>query len=110
MSRILRMYVADLALDAVLDNSPTASAIWDALPLEGRVNRWGEEIYFSIPVEIPTEPDAREEMQIGECAYWPGGKAFCIFFGPTPVSIKQEPRAYTAVNPVSYTHLRAHET
>ena len=99
MSRTLRIHVADLALEADLNDSPTAEAIWEALPLEGRANRWGEEIYFSIPVEMPTEPNAREVMQIGECAYWPGGKAFCIFFGPTPVSIEQEPRAYTAVNP-----------
>lgn len=99
MPRSLTIKVADLILKADLNDTPTADAIWEALPLEGRANRWGEEIYFSIPVEMPTEPGAREEMHIGECAYWPGGKAFCIFFGPTPVSIKEEPRAYTAVNP-----------
>jgi hypothetical protein len=81
-----------------LNDSPTAQKIWDALPIKGRANVWGDEIYFEISVEMPQEPDARQDMEVGELGYWPVGRAFCIFFGPTPVSTGDKPRAYSPVN------------
>ena len=87
-----------ISLQAELNDSPTAQAILQALPIEGRANRWGDEIYFEIPVSAGQEPDARVEMEMGELAYWPVGRAFCIFFGPTPVSDDERPRAYSPVN------------
>lgn len=66
--------------------------------LRGAANIWGDEIYFEIPLSAPQEPDAREEVAIGTIAYWPIGRAFCIFFGPTPVSRSEKPRAYSPVN------------
>jgi hypothetical protein len=78
-------------------NPKTAKAIWDALPIRGNANRWGDEIYFGIPVEIHEE-DSQQVVEIGELGYWPPGNAFCIFFGKTPVSIEDEPRAYSPVN------------
>jgi len=86
-------------VEAALDDSPTAEAVLAALPFEGTVNRWGEEIYFSIPVKVAEAPDARQDMSVGELGYWPVGAAFCIFFGPTPVSDGSSPRAYSNVNP-----------
>jgi len=83
---------------AELNESPTAAAIWEQLPIESRVNTWGEEIYFEVPVDMPQEADAREILSVGELGYWPVGKAFCIFFGPTPVSTDERPRAYSPVN------------
>jgi len=83
---------------AELNDSPTSKAIWDQLPMESRVNTWGEEIYFEIPVNMPQEPHAREILSVGDLAYWPVGQAFCIFFGPTPVSTDDRPRAYSPVN------------
>lgn len=68
--------------------------LWDALPIEGQANLWGEEIYFKIPVSAQQEPDAREEVEVGTLAYWPAGSAFCIFFGPTPASTGERPKAY----------------
>jgi hypothetical protein len=88
----------DIILDAELNDSPTSQKIWDALPINGRANVWGDEIYFEIPVEMPQEPDARQDMEVGELGYWPVGHAFCIFFGPTPVSTTAKPRAYSPVN------------
>lgn len=88
----------NLTVEATLNDSPTASEIWSQLPIEGRTNTWGDEIYFEIPVNIPQEPDAREQVEIGELGYWPVGRAFCIFFGPTPVSTDEKPRAYSPVN------------
>ena len=81
-----------------LNASETASAIWDALPLEATVNRWGDEIYFSIPLQVELAPDARAEVAVGDVAYWPPGQAFCIFWGPTPASTGSEPRAASEVN------------
>ena len=90
----------DVALPAELNNSSTARQIWEALPLTGHANIWGDEIHFEIPVMASQAKDARVEMDVGELAYWPVGQAFCIFFGPTPVSLDQQPRAYSPVNVV----------
>ncbi|MGD8792690.1 MAG: cyclophilin-like fold protein [Anaerolineae bacterium] len=83
---------------AALYDNETAEAIWDALPLTGQANRWGNEIYFEIPVTLDRAADAREEVEPGELGYWPVGRAFCIFWGPTPASRGDEPRAYSPVN------------
>ena len=82
---------------ATLDDSATAEAIRRALPFEGVVNRWGDEIYFSIPVHVVETPDARQQMSVGELGYWPIGAAFCIFFGPTPMSRGDEIRPASEV-------------
>lgn len=87
-----------IVLNAEIDQSPTAKAVASALPIRGTANVWGDEIYFDIPVDIPLADDAREEVEVGTLAYWPTGKAFCIFFGPTPVSTGARPRAYSPVN------------
>ena len=89
---------SDVSVDATLLDTPTAQAILAALPLEGSVNVWGDEIYFYIPLQLDLEDDAREEVAVGDLAYWPSGPAFCIFFGTTPVSRGSEPRAYSSVN------------
>ncbi len=98
MKKRIIIKVQDMELTAELDNSVTADAIAQALPLEGRVHVWGDEIYFEIPVAIPLAQDAVEEVDVGALAYWPAGNAFCIFFGPTPVSTGESPRAYSPVN------------
>ncbi len=98
LSRI-KINVGEVSLKATLNDSLTASRIWEALPIQGNVNCWGDEIYFSIPVKVEEADDARQDMEVGELAYWPSGSAFCIFFGPTPVSTGDAPRAYSNVNP-----------
>lgn len=99
MTKKVRIESGDTALTAELYENETASQIYAALPIEGVVNRWGEEIYFSIPLQLDEAPDARQEMDVGELGYWPPGNAFCIFFGPTPVSSGEAPRAASNVNP-----------
>jgi hypothetical protein len=99
MARI-RITAGDVSLEAELNESATAKALLDALPITGRGNRWGDEIYFSIPVEAEADPDARADTAVGEIAYWPPGSAFCIFWGPTPASSGAEPRAASPVNPL----------
>ena len=88
----------NITLEAEMNDSETAKRIFDILPVEGHANVWGEEIYFEIPLQLAAEADAREEVEVGELGYWPTGSAFCIFFGPTPVSPGDQPRAYSPVN------------
>ncbi len=88
----------DVSLPAELNDCETARAIVEALPIEGTANTWGDEIYFDIPVEVEEEADARADVEVGELGYWPVGHAFCIFFGPTPASTDEKPRAASAVN------------
>jgi hypothetical protein len=97
MNRIT-ITAGSVSLPAELYDSPTARQIWQALPIEGRANTWGDEIYFEISVKAEQEPGAREEVTVGELGYWPVGHAFCIFFGPTPASTDERPRAYSPVN------------
>src|SRR5574341_1328123 len=96
--RTIRITAGKVSAEAVLNDSPTASKIWEALPIEARGNTWGDEIYFSIPVEAKQEKDARDIVAVGELGYWPPGTAFCIFFGRTPASTDQRPRAASPVN------------
>ncbi len=98
MSRRLRIRAGQVEAVADLASTPTADALWAALPLAGRANRWGDEIYFEIPLDMPQEKEAREVMEAGEIAYWPPGTAFCIFFGRTPASRGDEIRAASPVN------------
>jgi len=97
MDRII-IEVETLSLEAELLDTPTGRKISEALPLEGSVNVWGDEIYFDIPLTIEQEPGASQDVEVGDLGYWPAGHAFCIFFGPTPVSTGDQPRAYSPVN------------
>jgi uncharacterized protein len=90
--------VEDVTLTAELNESKTAQKIYDSLPLESTVNVWGDEIYFDIPVALEQETDARQDVEVGTLGYWPLGSAFCVFFGPTPVSTDDQPRAYSPLN------------
>jgi hypothetical protein len=87
-----------ISLPAELNDSPTARQIWEALPIEGSAKTWGDEVYFEIPVVAEQKPDARADVEVGELGYWPVGRAFCVFFGPTPASTDERPRAASPVN------------
>ena len=99
MGERVSIEVSSVNLVAELNDSLTARAVSAALPLQAAVHRWGDEVYFETPIHIDQARDARELMAVGELAFWPAGDAFCIFFGPTPVSLAGEPRAYSPVNP-----------
>jgi hypothetical protein len=96
----IRIKAGPLVVEAELNDSPTAQAIAAALPIKGKANCWGDEIYFRIPVSKEAMADARAEMAVGELAYWPPGQAFCIFFGPTPASSDERPQAASPANPL----------
>ncbi|MFC7132870.1 MULTISPECIES: cyclophilin-like fold protein [Salinibaculum] len=90
----------ELAASWTDENPETRDAIADALPVEGDAARWGDELYFSIPVDVPPE-NAQEEVPVGAVAYWPQGDALCLFWGPTPASQGEEPRAAGPVSVVA---------
>jgi uncharacterized protein len=96
--RKIRITAGKVVADAVLNDSPTATKVWEALPIEARGSTWGDEIYFSIPVDAAQEKGARDLVSVGELGYWPPGTAFCIFYGRTPASTDERPRAASAVN------------
>ena len=95
-----RLEIGGVALEGRFTDSATAASIAAACPLDIRLSRWGDEYYGDCGVVAGAEPEAREVMEIGEVAYWPPGRAFCVFFGPTPASTGTEPRAASPVNPV----------
>ena len=97
MAKIM-IIAGDIMIRAQLYDTPTARAIEQILPVQGTVSTWGDEIYFTIPLEQMLEPDARQDVEAGELGYWPQGPTFCIFFGPTPASTSGNPRAYSPVN------------
>ncbi|MFP8955409.1 cyclophilin-like family protein [Natrialbaceae archaeon A-CW3] len=86
-----------LEADWLGDAPATRDAIADALPLSDDAARWGEELYIPIPVDVPAE-NARAEVPVGALAYWPAGNALCLFWGATPASEGDEPRAASPVN------------
>ena len=96
--KTVTVQTGNIILKAGLNDSETADMIYDLLPVSGKANVWGDEIYFSIPAHIEQAPDAVQEVEVGDMAFWPLGDAFCIFFGRTPVSISEIPRAYSPVN------------
>jgi hypothetical protein len=82
----IKITVGSLSMEAELNETLTAKKVADALPIRSALNTWGDEFYFTIPVEAELDESAREEVEVGDLGYWPTGKAFCIFFGQTPMS------------------------
>ena len=100
MSRRIRIIAGELLVEAELNETATATLIWNVLPMTGSANLWGDEIYFSVPVDSSLDESASEVVEVGQLGYWPPGRAFCIFFGLTPVSKPGEIRPASAVNVV----------
>ena len=99
MPRAIRITAGSVTVEAELNDSRTAAAIVKALPIEAKAETWGDEIYFSLGRSLPGE-SPREVVELGDLGYWPPGQAFCIFFGPTPMSRGDEIRPASAVNVV----------
>jgi hypothetical protein len=99
MPRPIRITAGAVSVAAELNESRTAAAIAAALPIEAKADTWGDEIYFDIGLRLPGE-SPKEVVALGDLGYWPPGQAFCIFFGPTPMSRGDEIRPASAVNVV----------
>jgi len=79
-------------LQVELNDGQAAAQLAAALPLEVSMTRWGDEYYGTLPASISSGEKRRDVFEIGEVALWPSGNALCIFFGPTPASVADEPR------------------
>ena len=97
MASVMIIEAGDVRVEAELNETTTGLAIWNALPINARARTWGDEIYFQIPVKADLE-NGSELVSAGDLGYWPQGSAFCIFFGPTPISRGNEIRPASAVN------------
>ena len=95
--RRVRIVSGDLSLTATLADNRAARALWKMLPVEGKASTWGQEIYFSIPLELGPSKEDRDVVEMGDLAYWGPGSAICLFFGATPASRGQEIRAASPV-------------
>jgi hypothetical protein len=98
----VRFEAAGRSFDGTLKDQAIGNAIAQQLPLVATAKRWGDEIYFDVPVKMSnTRPTLH--VKIGDLAYWPEGPCLCIFFGKTPASKGQEPRPASDVTVVGHT-------
>ena len=88
----------DITLNAILFDTSTANKIFNQLPITSLGNRWGDEIYFSVNISDELKAESTDLFNVGDLAFWPPGNAFCIFWGPTPASEKDEIRAASPAN------------
>ena len=94
--KIINISTEKFNIQVKINETQTAKKLIEALPLSSTVNRWGDEIYFTIPVQAAIE-NGVEEVDVGTVAFWPPGSALCIFFGKTPASSSEKPRAASPV-------------
>ena len=98
----LRFQTSDVSFEGMLDDQTISKGIIECLPIQATAMRWGEEIYFDVPVKM-TNTKPTHEVKVGDIAYWPEGPCLCIFFGKTPASKNQEPRPASDVTVIGHT-------
>lgn len=101
--RKIQLNIGSVELTAEVFDTPTAAAMLAALPITSRAQIWGEEVYFSVPVHVAREADARDVVAPGEIAFWVEGDCIAIGFGPTPVSRGDEIRLAAPTNIWAFT-------
>jgi hypothetical protein len=96
-ARRIKVTAGGVTVFAALNDTDTADAVWDDLPIKARASKWGDEIYFSTPVHDEGDHAASDVVPLGAVGYWPPGNALCLFFGPTPASRGNEPRGASPI-------------
>jgi len=97
MGKEIKITAGAIKLEARLNETNTATKVWEMLPIASTANLWGDEIYFATPLEAGLE-NPQETVALGDIAYWPQGKAICLFFGQTPISKGDEIRPISPVD------------
>ena len=96
---LIKIEFNEISIEAELNDSKTANNIKKILPISNTVNLWGDEIYFQIDIN-DDENNAKEIVELGDVGFWPPGNAFCLFFGLTPLSQKDEIKPASPINVV----------
>ena len=91
--------VGELTLTAQFNDTATAHALLQALPIASIVHRWGDELYCATPVAAGPESPT-QDVAVGDLGYWIEGQSLCLFFGRTPASVDHRPRPVVPVNVV----------
>ena len=94
----LRISAAGVNFEVVLKETPTAQALFAAAPFEARAQTWGEEVYFSTPVQARLEADARQIVEPGTVCFWTEGDAIALPWGRTPISTDERPKLASRCN------------
>ena len=91
--------ISQISLELDDQNSPkTVHEFVEKLPFTVTLNVWGDEIYTSeSPINQPEE-NALPVVDLYDVAYWPSGKAICLFYGLTPIG---DGNAITPASPVN---------
>ncbi len=96
--RRITITVGAVEIAAELFDTPTADAVWAALPIASSASTWGDEVYFAAPVDVAREADAKAVVEAGEIAFWVEGRSIAIGYGPTPISRGDEIRLAHSTN------------
>lgn len=94
----IKIIIQDYIINGELFDTECAKKIYDALPIESNINAWGDEFYFTIPINYGNDNTSTKKVKIGDIGYWPPGQALCVFFGPTPLSTDNDPVPASEVN------------
>ena len=97
----ITVQISEHSISLELDdtNSPnTVDEFLKKLPFTVGINIWGEEIYTDESPISQNEENAKDLLELNDVAYWPTGKAICLFYGPTPIGKKGEIKPYSPVN------------
>ncbi len=90
-------------IEIELDDSSSPNTVKkfvENLPFTVGLNLWGDEIYTEESPIQEKEENAKPLVELNDVAYWPTGKAVCLFYGPTPIGKKGEIKPYSPVNVV----------
>lgn len=96
--KAVRIEAGGVRLYAILSDTTTAAAFWEALPIQGTAKLYGQAILVDASLGVALEPIARAHVKAGDLAFWPDGPAVGLFFGRTPASTADDPIAASPVN------------
>lgn len=95
---MIRIHAGKARFEVVLDDTPTAQALLEALPFKSVAQTWGEELYFETPVNANLEPEARQTVEAGTVCFWVEGSALALPWGRTPISTDARPKLVSPCN------------